>query len=656
MKFTRLQMVNFGPYNGTHEMPLDVKPDTPIIVVHGENMRGKTSLFNAFRWCLYGIAKGREGEILTPTDLFNSVALEEGSTEASVQLHFEHDEQVYVATRRILVEGDGPHRRFAPRWALQVGSTVVSQEAATRTIAAIMDERISQFFLFDGEMLREYERLLHTQTTESDAVKDSIDAILGVPALRVLHDDLDLLAQQAYERHTKRNNADKAAAKAETEYMEAQLKLGQNDDSLRKVQDSLVRLNIERRSLREQLAGMQKAQVTVTKIETLEGLIVQDRDAVLKLRARIQELLRNGWWLPVSSIVERQLDETLAGLKEANEREGSVKGLTERANNLRLSLNDGNCKTCGRALPDETLRPIREMLAETEAEIRRLCEPVSPSVSELVMRQGALRPFSRPPTGGALRATESNMRALEQKNRMRRTEVTELESLLRGDESAEIRAKQAQHEQVTKDIGKAEDQHNRGKDEADRLRSLMTTLQRKRAKGAVKGDSAAVEQASLQALSDLFGEAVGKFRMQMKEEVGKEASKEFMSLTSEKDYQGLVINDQYGLRILDEKGGILPVRSAGAEQIVALSLIGALNKCAIRRGPVVMDTPFGRLDETHRGNILKWVPSVGEQILLLVQSGEIRGSEDLREIQHLIQSEYRIVRDGSPRKSKLVQL
>jgi hypothetical protein len=43
----------------------------------------------------------------------------------------------------------------------------------------------------------------------------------------------------------------------------------------------------------------------------------------------------------------------------------------------------------------------------------------------------------------------------------------------------------------------------------------------------------------------------------------------------------------------------LPIVSAGSEQIVALSLIGALNRCATREGPVVMDTPFGRLDRRH---------------------------------------------------------
>ena len=41
-------------------------------------------------------------------------------------------------------------------------------------------------------------------------------------------------------------------------------------------------------------------------------------------------------------------------------------------------------------------------------------------------------------------------------------------------------------------------------------------------------------------------------------------------------------------------------RSAGAEQIVALSLIEALNFHGRRKGPMLMDTPAGRLDKSHR--------------------------------------------------------
>ena len=39
-----------------------------------------------------------------------------------------------------------------------------------------------------------------------------------------------------------------------------------------------------------------------------------------------------------------------------------------------------------------------------------------------------------------------------------------------------------------------------------------------------------------------------------------------------------------------------------------------------------MDTPFGRLDEIHRGNILEYMPKTASQFIVLVHSGEIEES------------------------------
>jgi len=44
MYFDRLELRNFGPYYGRQEMELAVADGKPLVVVHGENMRGKTSL------------------------------------------------------------------------------------------------------------------------------------------------------------------------------------------------------------------------------------------------------------------------------------------------------------------------------------------------------------------------------------------------------------------------------------------------------------------------------------------------------------------------------------------------------------------------------------------------------------------------------------
>jgi DNA sulfur modification protein DndD len=73
------------------------------------------------------------------------------------------------------------------------------------------------------------------------------------------------------------------------------------------------------------------------------------------------------------------------------------------------------------------------------------------------------------------------------------------------------------------------------------------------------------------------------------------------------------------------------IRSAGYEHIVALSLIGALHKNAPMQGPIIMDSPFGRLDPKHKEKITGALEFLADQVILLVYSGEIN-EQHAREI------------------------
>ena len=113
------------------------------------------------------------------------------------------------------------------------------------------------------------------------------------------------------------------------------------------------------------------------------------------------------------------------------------------------------------------------------------------------------------------------------------------------------------------------------------------------------------------------------------------------------DYNGLRITDSYGLEMIAADGTVVPQRSAGAEQVVALALIDGLNKVGKSPGPVIMDTPFGRLDETHRSNILKYMPKTARQFMVFVHSGELsKGSKALEPITAQIGREYTIKSSG----------
>jgi DNA sulfur modification protein DndD len=156
----------------------------------------------------------------------------------------------------------------------------------------------------------------------------------------------------------------------------------------------------------------------------------------------------------------------------------------------------------------------------------------------------------------------------------------------------------------------------------------------------------------LEALGRTFEGAIGAFRERLRTQVQAEAAEIFRSLTTEKSFVDLTINDQYGLEIVDDKGRNIMDRSKGAEQIVALSLIGGLNRASAKQAPIVMDTPFGRLDRTHRAHVLQFLPDLGSQCVLLVQSGEFERDRDMAFLEGKVAHEYRVVRDGSPTRSR----
>jgi DNA sulfur modification protein DndD len=154
-------------------------------------------------------------------------------------------------------------------------------------------------------------------------------------------------------------------------------------------------------------------------------------------------------------------------------------------------------------------------------------------------------------------------------------------------------------------------------------------------------------------LHRLFDRGVGAYREQLRRRVEADATKHFKALTTEPDYASLRINDSYGLSIVHEDGSDIPVRSAGAEHVVALCLIGALQNNAPLRGPIVIDSPFGRLDRDHTRNIVKALPSMTKQVVLLVYDDELPPDLARTELKNKLRGEWRLER-RSARHTELV--
>ena len=156
-------------------------------------------------------------------------------------------------------------------------------------------------------------------------------------------------------------------------------------------------------------------------------------------------------------------------------------------------------------------------------------------------------------------------------------------------------------------------------------------------------------------MHELFKEGVEVYREQLRHRVETDASRYFRMLTTEPDYAGLRINDSYGLTIIHTDGSDIPIRSASAEHVVALSLVAALQNNAQLRGPIVIDSPFGRLDGGHRSHIVEVLPKMADQVVLLVYEEELPPDRAREALKGRLRAEWALER-RSARHTELVQL
>lgn len=125
----------------------------------------------------------------------------------------------------------------------------------------------------------------------------------------------------------------------------------------------------------------------------------------------------------------------------------------------------------------------------------------------------------------------------------------------------------------------------------------------------------------------------------------------FKRLVSKNAFSNLRINENYGLRLIDDNGEAFDHRGAGVEQVVALSLILALGKASVRSAALVLDTPFARLDDVHRDNILRNIWKESDQVILLLQSGEKISTSVNNEIASKIARKIEITKGSDPKES-----
>jgi DNA sulfur modification protein DndD len=644
MKFLRLSMRNFRPFYGEHDLDLSTPGESSLIVVFGENMRGKTALLNAIRWCLYGRVFSRTGQLVpifsssgTDEQLLNSVAEEQGSFEVEVVLHFEHNGQAHTLRRvasasdRVAAELGCKLEKF-----LQVDGGAVAEADIDDRIGQILNEDVSRFSLFDGEMLNEYEKLLADDEEEVRAVRTAIEKILGLPALthgKVHLESVLAEAEKDLNREVRKAGKYKAAAdRFEALEDEVRAKTREHQtlkEHLRQAEENLSRA---RKDLRE----IQQFNSIFDSMSLLEGQIDSATAALEKSQSKVQDVLSKQWWVPLTNRISKVRGE----LDQRVEDEVEIQGHLAEHRLLLRSVDGRECLVCGNSLSEHTVSSMRQKALGLQNDVARAA-----TAQEMEKVLAARRLVAQLDDGRwreviASSAADTMQYATELTEKKAKVEDLrrELGGISKGDQQKKMRvfeSAEADCQRLRPEVMRAESDLGTAVAEKDKESAKM---------GRFEGVDPEIRGRFVLAglLVRSFEAAIDDFRDRAREIVSGEADTIFQSLISEHDYTGLRITKNYGLRILDSRGNQLPGRSAGAEHIVALSLIGGLNRSAVGGdAPLVMDTNFGRLDKSHRQNVVSFVAKLDQQVILLVHSGEI-DEDDLDQYDVQCARKYRI--------------
>ncbi|MFD1253164.1 chromosome segregation protein [Devosia equisanguinis] len=656
MKLHKLTMLNFMPYYG--EIALDFPTDEQqnVMIVFGDNMRGKTSLLNALRWGFYGKAIGRHSRTIGLQDIVNKDAAGAGNWKVQVFIQFEANGYKYdlrrTADRRANVAIPMRPEDFTTSVHLTKDGAAVSGDQVRPEIDQIAPEQISRFFLFDGELLQEYESLLIEGSEEGRQIKEAIEDVLGVPALIKGRAELGSILKQATKSQTQElqqvQGLEKQAAN--------QRDLTSRQDALERDRDTLQQKLDTTRKTRTQLEDDLDASASVlaqkakldglrTTRTGLETTIKQrDLDRRSLLGEAWQDLLDARLSANRSALEEQQRQLTQEVRKQAT--------LEQKSRQLQDLVDRGVCPTCGQTVDADHNHSFGATLGALQIEMAKAVDTTN-QLQSIAAQLAALSKVRGVGAGVRIREIDRDLKRAFVDLQKTENDIASIEDEISGQDTAELARKRILKDEAIKEEGRLQGDIERVKKDIDKVRHELTVAQKAiEGLGAARSRRSTTKVAVTQGLERIFAASIEKLRDRLRGRVQTLANDAFRRMTTQKNYRGLEINSNYGLSIIDDVGRKVTVRSAGAEQVVALSLIDGLNRTGRSVGPVIMDTPFGRLDLKHRDNILSYLPEVTSQFVLLVHSGEIRPDTDLSSVKPRIGFAYQIV-EVSPTRSKI---
>ncbi|HEV7565815.1 MAG TPA: AAA family ATPase [Microbacteriaceae bacterium] len=645
LRLKRLEVRGFGPF--ADAQTLDFPASSGVTVVYGENMRGKTSLLNAIRYAFFGTVLGRGSRARRLHQITNRDLAAQGEFGFSVALTYEFDGDEYELVRSCRPRVSSPHTDadYEQSILLRRGTSTLGPQERDRALHLAFPQEISRFFLFDGELLQEYEELLINESDAGVRISEAIERILGVPILKRGRAHLTGLADKAdavAAREASRHQATQAAGAALEQATEQK---AAHQAELERLRQRLAALTDDRAEAERFLQSVQRYAGLLQERDEAEDRLKRAATDEVIARGSLQRAMADAW----RALLRQPVRTAREAAQLEAERELGTLLTTFR---IRAAEN-GHCGTCDQDVTGDALRRLSESLPPIES---RAGDPIE-SISDSVGRLAALNRFADGDNAGEVRQLWERIADLTMDQVTLKDRISDLNAQLSEADPDSIRRTKASYADVIEKLaGVRQAIEGETAKIAEQDQSILRLQKTLEGSGSLSLVAAQGRATTLRSAAAVLSAAVDEYKQLLRSRVEASASEFFTSMTTEKeDYAGLTINENYGLTIRHRDGQAEEARSAGAEHVVALALMGALQNNAPLRGPIVMDSPFGRLDEGHTANVIDTLPLMAEQVVLLVYESEVGRSLVRDRLGASLAREYVLERVSS-RRTNIVEV
>jgi DNA sulfur modification protein DndD len=632
MWLEQITLKDFRCFYGENSIDLSTSPENNVTVIHAENGVGKTTLLNALLWCFYAdtTAKFEKRE-----DLINYDAKTEGRTQAFVEVLFEHNGNRYRARR--YTKGGGGDRDFT---IMRLNSghheTLPNPDAFINTV---LPRGMAGHFLFDGEHA---EVFLGADNRAS--IRRAVQDILGCSLIKTAIQDLGETATY-YRKQMPTTKASSSMTAISSRIDALTSQIGQATEARDKMQGDIEIIDQQIADIDDKLRNSAAAKQIQARRDKTTGDLARARKREADAQAEVLKWLGdNGRYLVSTRITELAMD-----YLDQKENKGRLPAPYNEE--LVSDLLEMHKCICDRELqpgtpPFEAVRGLLQKAAN--ATLRDRIKKVNTRVNEL------RRERSKAPG----RFEDANARLSEARQDISRCEadLQEISEQLTGINFDEIAERETKRNELRRESNQAREQIGRFTAQIQNAENEKATAERDLAKLAAEDAGSRIFATRYTLCETLKGRLERELHDEEKaaRSVLRGSISKVLERTSRKAFR-LHMTDDYSISLVNEAGTQLP-KSSGENQLLGLAFTAALVEFAklrqnasdyrLLRGtvaPLVLDSPFGQLDEAYRQATAEYVPQMASQVLLMVSKSQASGGV-MEAIQGRIGEEYVLVR------------